>query len=67
MTEELPPGVLESEKFSHMVVQVENFIEKNLKSETCLVPSNLESEQQSERVIEENNDEAIKVNLSHDA
>ncbi|CAL5192431.1 unnamed protein product [Lathyrus oleraceus] len=67
MTEQLPPEVLESEKFSNMVVQAENFIEENPKSKTCLVPSNLESEKPNERVIEENNNEAAEVNQSQDA
>ncbi|KAL5058301.1 hypothetical protein RYX36_029905 [Vicia faba] len=67
MTEQLPPEVLESEKFSNMVVQAENFLEENPKSVTCPVPRNLESKKQSERVIEENNDEAAEVNPSQDA
>jgi len=76
MAEQLPPEVLEGEKFRNMVIQAENFLEENPKSETCSVASNVESEQQSEPVsnngklkeqrIEENNNEAAEVNPSQD-
>lgn len=76
MAEQLPPEVLEGEKFRNMVIHAENFLEENPKYETCSVASNLESEQQSEpvsnngklkgKIIEENNNEAAEVNPSQD-
>jgi len=73
MAEQLPPEVIEGEKFRNMVIQAENFLEENPKSETCSVASSLESEQQSEPVsnngkqrIEENYNEAAEVNPSQD-
>lgn len=79
MSEQLPPEVLEGEKFRNMVTEAENFLQQNSKSETSIIPSNLDSEQQSEavsnkgscklneQIIEENNnDSAAAVNSSQD-
>ncbi|KAK2361281.1 PH, RCC1 and FYVE domains-containing protein [Trifolium repens] len=78
MAEQFPPEVLESEKFRNLIIQAEKFLEGNSKSEiSSIVPSNLDSEQQSEPVsnngsceqkerIEETN-EAAETNPSQDA
>jgi hypothetical protein len=78
MAEQFPPEVLESEKFRNMIIQAENILDGNSKFEiSSIVPSNLDSEQQSEPVsnngsyeekerIEETN-EAAEMNPSQDA